>query len=105
MSKISITLKLEDFPTFISYLRSNSPDYEALIKSSGQFSVLNGCFSKMQEACCSRKKQINASCSVGFSSFVMNQQELSRPFFLLVKEQMSLERIAFSEGDIELLFY
>lgn len=105
MNKISITLNLEDFPTFISYLRSNSPDYEALLKSSGEFFRLNDCFSKMQEACCSRKHQIIAACSVGFSSFVMNQQELSRPFFLFVKEQMSLERIAFLKGGTELLFY
>lgn len=104
MNTLTLTLKLEDFPTFISLLRTNVSDFPSLLDNFKDFGALNECFNHVQQACCSRRMEINRACSVGFRAFVF-QSEKNQAFFLTVKEKLKYEKISFTENEKELISY
>ena len=99
-----LTLKLEDFPTFISLLRTNIPDLSGFSENFKDFQALNECFNRVQESCCSRRMEVNRACTVGFRAFVF-QSEKNKAFFSAMKEKLSYEKISFTEDGKEIISY
>ena len=95
MNKLSF--KLEDFVGFMSHLRLSSPNYGALIESSKNFSVLDSCFLSVRASCCAKRNETNNACLLILRSFVLNKEE-NESFFNLLKRQMNLEKISFTDN-------